>query len=70
MKPMKKVFYNGELWCGVSDGAAFLKTSTPKMRILMGSGELRYVQLRENGRLHVSVSDLFQLRQKALTQSG
>ena len=62
MRPMKKVERDGELWCSVGDGAAFLKTNAQKIRALMGSGELRYTQLRLNGRLYVNIKDLFRLR--------
>jgi len=62
MKAMRKVERDGELWCSVGDGAAFLKTNAQKIRALMGSGALRYMQLRLNGRLYVNVKDLLRLR--------
>jgi hypothetical protein len=62
MKPMKKVRHNDELWCGVGDGARYLGTNAQKIRALMGSGQIRYAQLRLNGRLYVNVNDLSRLR--------
>jgi hypothetical protein len=62
MKPMRKVEHDGQLWCSVGDGAKHLGTNAQKIRALMGSGELRYTQLRLNGRLYVSVNDLARLR--------
>jgi len=62
MKPMRKVERDGELWCSVGHGAAYLGTNAQKIRALMGSGELRHTQMRVNGPLYVSVTDLIRLR--------
>ena len=62
MKSMRKVERDGELWCSVGHGATYLGTNAQKIRALMGSGKLRHTQLRLNGRLYVSVSDLVRLR--------
>lgn len=62
MKAMRKVERDGEHWCSVGEGAAYLGTNAQKIRVLMGSGDLRYTQLRLNGRLYVNVKDLVRLR--------
>ena len=59
---MKKVAHKGALWCSVGDAAHYLRTNANKIRVLMGSGELAYTQLRLNGNLYVSVSDLVKLQ--------
>jgi hypothetical protein len=59
---MKKVSYKGALWCPVRDAARYLRTNAADIRVLMGSGDLAYTQLRPNRPLYVSVSDLVKIQ--------
>lgn len=57
-RPMKKIEHDGELWCSVGHAATYLKTTAPKVRSLMGLGQLRYKQFKINGPLYIRVNDL------------
>jgi hypothetical protein len=59
---MKKVSHNGALWCPVSDAARYLRTNAAKVREFMSAGKLAYTQIRRNGQIYVSVSDLVKLQ--------
>lgn len=67
-KLMKKVTHKGAQWCSVGDGARYLHTNANKIRELMGSGELAWTQLRLNGILYVSISDLVKIQTKRLNE--
>jgi hypothetical protein len=66
---MKKVTYNGALWCTVEDASHYLKTNTTKVKALMMAGKLAYTQIRANGRIYVSLSDLVKVQTERLYPS-
>lgn len=67
---MTKVEKNGETWCPLKQGASYLKTTIPKIRGLIGSGDLRCTQIRRNGAIYVNVTDLVRLRKARLYGAG
>jgi len=62
LKMMRKVTHNGASWCSVGHAALYLRTNAQKVRELMGSGELAYMQKRVNGTIFVSVTDLVKIQ--------
>ena len=65
---MKKVSQDGTLWCPVPDAARYLRTTAPKIRALMGEGRLTCTQIRKNGQIYVSVSDLVKIQTQRVNQ--
>jgi hypothetical protein len=59
---MNIVEHAGAKWCTVEDGARYLRTTTPKVRELMGANKLGYTQIRANGRVYVSVAELVEIQ--------
>jgi hypothetical protein len=66
MRLMKKVSFKGTEWCSVEDAAHYLRTTTQKVRELMGSEKLAYTQIRKNGRIYVSTKDLVLVQREKL----
>ena len=61
-RPMQKVAHQGKVWCKVGDAAAYLHTNANKIRGMMGDGRLSYTQIKANGPIYVSVSELMKIQ--------
>lgn len=65
-QPMRIVLKDGVKWCPVPDAARYLKTNAPVIRKLMGEGKLTYAQMRKNGPIYVSLSDVVKVQNERL----
>jgi len=62
---MKKVLHNGEIYYSVPDAARYLRTTSDKVRGMMGEGSLKWTQFKENGKLYIDAKSLVE-KQRAL----
>lgn len=59
-----KVIHKGRAYYPVSAAARLLSTSAPKIRELMGSGDLKWTQLRVGGRIMIPAESIVEFRRK------
>jgi hypothetical protein len=64
-----RVTHDGKVYCSVEETARMLATTTRKIRELMGSGDLEWVQLRINGRLFVPAESILALKRQRVQGS-
>jgi hypothetical protein len=60
-RPPEKLIFEGKPRYSLPDAARYLGTTTPKIKLLMGSGALAWTQIRVNGPLIVSTEDLVKI---------
>ena len=60
MKPVKKVIHEGSAYYSVLDAARLLGTSAPKVREMMGNGNLEWTQFRVNGKLFITAKSILE----------
>ena len=65
-KPERKIIHEGRAWYTVPAAARMLSTTAPKVRELMGAGELEWAQApRRNGPIIVSADSIVGRKKQA-----